>query len=131
MEWAARAIGVFYVLGGLMLLYQAWLNWRLQRALSGLVSIPIAEHVGDGVIVLAGVLVMLSGAALTALSGWAVVAFMAGWTVQALYLLWTDHVSRIGEPEAVSGRRQSVYAFTGYTAATGIVLWLPTVGVLG
>ena len=60
-----------------------------------------------------------------------VVAFMAGWTVQALYLLWTDHVSRIGEPEAVSGRRQSVYAFTGYTAATGIVLWLPTVGVLG
>ncbi len=131
MEWAARAIGVFYVLGGLMLLYQAWLNWRLQRALSGLVAIPIAEHVGDGVIVLAGVLVMLSGAALAALSGWAVVAFMAGWTVQALYLLWTDHVSRIGEPEAVSGRRQSVHAFTGYTAATGIGLWLPTVGVLG
>ena len=38
MEWAARAIGVFYVLGGLMLLYQAWLNWRLQQALSHLVS---------------------------------------------------------------------------------------------
>ena len=72
MEWAARAIGVFYVLGGLMLLYQAWLNWRLQRALAGLVAIPVAEHVGDGVIVLAGVLVMLSGATLAALSGWAV-----------------------------------------------------------
>jgi hypothetical protein len=131
MEWAARAIGVFYVLGGLMLLYQAWLNWRLQRALAGLVAIPVAEHVGDGVIVLAGVLIMLSGATLAALSGWAVIAFMAGWTVQALYLLWTDQAPRIGQPEAVSCRRRSVHAFTGYTAATGIVLWLPTVGVLG
>jgi hypothetical protein len=131
MEWAARAIGVFYVLGGLMLLYQAWLNWRLQRALAGLVAIPVAEHVGDGVIVLAGVLIMLSGATLAALSGWAVVAFMAGWTVQALYLLWTDQVSRIGEPEAVTCRRRSIHAFAGYTAATGLVLCLPMTGVLG
>lgn len=131
MEWAARAIGVFYVLGGLMLLYQAWLNWRLQRALAGLMAIPLAEQVGDGVIVLAGVLVMISGAALAALSGWAVVAFMAGWTIQALYLLWTDHVARIGEPAAVTGRRRSVHAFAGYTAATGLVLCLPLTGVLG
>lgn len=131
MEWAARAIGVFYVLGGLMLLYQAWLNWRLQRALAGLMAIPLAEQVGDGVIVLAGVLVMISGAALAALSGWAVVAFMAGWTIQALYLLWTDHVARIGEPAAVTGRRRSVHAFAGYTAATGLVLCLPMTGVLG
>jgi hypothetical protein len=131
MEWAARAIGVFYVLGGLILLYQAWLNWRLQRALAGLVAIPIAEHVGDGVIVLAGVLVMVSGATLAALSGWAVVAFLAGWTIQALYLLWTDNVARIGQPEAVKGRRRSVHAFAGYTAATGLVLCLPMTGVLG
>ncbi len=130
MEWAARAIGVFYVLGGLMLLYQAWLNWRLQRALAGLMAIPLSEYFGDGVVVLAGVLIMLSGAALAALSGWAVAAFLAGWTVQALYLLWTDKVSRIGDPEAAT-RRRSVHAFAGYTAATGLVLCLPTVGILG
>jgi hypothetical protein len=54
MEWAARAIGMFYVLGGLMLLYQAWLNWRLQRALSGLIPVSVTDQVGDGVIALGG-----------------------------------------------------------------------------
>ncbi|NBB65744.1 hypothetical protein GVN18_41505 [Pseudomonas sp. ODNR1LW] len=134
MEWAARAIGVFYVLGGLMLLYQAWLNWRLQRALAGLVAIPIMDHVGDGVVALAGALILASGAALAALSGWAVVAFLAGWTVQALYLLLTDPASRAAAPAAPAAarcRRRSVHAFTGYTAATGLVLCLPMVGVLG
>ena len=129
MEWAARAIGVFYVLGGLMLLYQAWLNWRLQRALSGLISVPTAEQVADGVIALGGVLVLASGAALAALSAWAVVAFLAGWAIQAAYLLWANR-SDLSDP-AAAGRRRSVHAFAGYTAATGLVLWLPVAGVLG
>lgn len=129
MEWAARAIGVFYALGGLMLLYQAWLNWRLQRALSGLISVPTAEQVADGVIALGGVLVLASGAALAALSAWAVVAFLAGWVIQAAYLLWANR-SDLNDP-AAAGRRRSVHAFAGYTAATGLVLWLPVAGVLG
>ena len=129
MEWAARAIGMFYVLGGLMLLYQAWLNWRLQRALSGLISVPTTEQVADGAIALGGVLVLASGAALAALSAWAVVAFLAGWGIQAAYLLWANR-SDLNDP-AASGRRRSVHAFAGYTAATGLVLWLPVAGVLG
>ena len=60
MEWAARAIGVFYVLGGLMLLYQAWLNWRLQRALSGVIAVPADDQIADGVIALGGVVPFLS-----------------------------------------------------------------------
>jgi hypothetical protein len=131
MEWAARAIGVFYVLGGLMLLYQAWLNWRLQRALSGLMPGSFNEQVGDGVIALGGMLVLASGAALAALSDWAVAAFLAGWTIQALYLLSNDRVARIGEPTALAGRRRSVHAFAGYTAVTALVLHLPMLGVLG
>ena len=129
MEWAARAIGMFYVLGGLMLLYQAWLNWRLQRALSGLISVPTTEQVADGVIALGGVLVLASGAALAALSAWAVVAFLAGWAIQAAYLLWANR-SDLNDPVA-SGRQRSVHAFAGYTAATGLVMWLPVAGVLG
>ena len=131
MEWAARAIGVFYVLGGLMLLYQAWLNWRLQRALSGLIPVSVTDQVGDGVIALGAMLVLASGAARAALSGWAVAAFLAGWTIQALYLLWNDRAVRIAEPTALSGRRRSVHAFAGYTAVTALVLCLPMLGVLG
>lgn len=129
MEWAARAIGVFYVLGGLMLLYQAWLNWRLQQALSGLVSTSLTEHLADGVIALGGLLVLASGLALAALSAWAVIAFLAGWTIQAVYLLWANRSSQ-NDP-AAAGRRRAVHAFAAYTAATALVLTMPLMGVLG
>ncbi|MCG2665263.1 hypothetical protein [Brevundimonas sp.] len=114
-----------------MLLYQAWLNWRLQRALSGLIPVSVTDQVGDGGIALGAMLVLASGAALAALSGWAVAAFLAGWTIQALYLLWNDRAVRIAEPTALSGRRRSVHAFAGYTAVTALVLCLPMLGVLG
>ncbi len=128
MEWAARAIGVFYVLGGLVLLYQVWLNWRLQQALSGLVSTSFSDQLADGVIALAGLLVLASGLALTALSAWAVIAFLAGWTIQAGYLLWANR-SNLDDPPA-AGRKRTVHAFAGYTAATALVLMLPLTGVL-
>lgn len=131
MEWAARAIGVFYVLGGLMLLYQAWLNWRLQRALAGLLPTSLNEQVADAVIALGGMLVLASGVALAALSAWAVAAFLAGWAIQAGYLLWAARWSAPREPVAFGGRRRSVHAFAGYTAVTGLVLFLPTLGILG
>jgi hypothetical protein len=129
MEWAARAIGMFYVLGGLMLLYQAWLNWRLQRALSGVIAVPADDQIADGVIALGGVVVLMSGVALAALSAWAVVAFLAGWAIQAAYLLWVNRAD-LDSPLA-SGRLKSVHAFAAYTAVTGVVLWLPLTGILG
>ncbi|MBN9465726.1 hypothetical protein [Brevundimonas sp.] len=128
MEWAARAIGVFYVLGGLMLLYQAWLNWRLQRALSDLIAARADEQIADGIIAVGGVLVLASGVALAALSAWAVVAFVAGWAIQAGYLLWVNR-DDLDSPLA-DGRLKSVHAFAGYTAATALVLLLPLTGVL-
>lgn len=130
MEWAARAIGGFYVLGGLMLLHQTWLSWRLQRALSGLVSTSLTDHLAEGVIALGGLLVLASGLALVALSAWAVAAFLAGWSLQALYLLWGGRGSRFLAPLRLEGRRRSVHAFAGYTAATGLVLVLPLTGIL-
>lgn len=130
MEWAARAIGVFYVLGGLMLVYQAWLNWRLQRALAGLFPGSLQDQIGDGVIALGGAAVLGSGLTLAMLSDWAVAAFLAGWTIQALYLLLSRRGPRLGLPSA-RGRIRSVHAFAGYTAATGLVIWLPAAGVLG
>ena len=112
-----------------MLLYQAWLNWRLQQALSGLVSTSLNEHLADGVIALGGLLVLASGLALAALSAWAVVAFLAGWTIQAAYLLWANRA--YPNDPAAAGRRRAVHAFAAYTAATALVLTMPLMGVLG
>jgi hypothetical protein len=130
MEWAARAIGVFYLLGGLMLLYQAWTNWRLQRTLPRFLSPTPAERAADGIIAVGGVMVLVSGAALALLSSWAVLAFLAGWAIQAGYLIWAARCHRPREAVADHGRRRSVDAFAAYTMATAAVLCLPMMGIL-
>lgn len=130
MEWAARAIGVFYGLGGLMLLHQAWTNWRVQAALPGFLTPSPRERAADLVIALGGLFVLLSGLALALLSALAVAAFLAGWSIQAAYLLWPAHEARLRKPVARRGRRLSVDAFAAYTMVTAGVLCLPLLGVL-
>jgi len=130
MEWAARTIGVFYGLGGLMLLYQAWLNWRVQRALPRFLAPSPAEQAGDMVIAAGGLVVLLSGVSLALLSPLAVVAFLTGWSIQAAYLLGTPIRTRRRETLARHGRRRAVDAFAAYTMVTAGVLCLPMLGVL-
>lgn len=130
MEWAARAIGVFYVFGGLMLVGQAWLNWRLERALAGLARPSLAERLCDGVVALGGGLVLASGLSLALLSPWAVGVFLAGWTVQAVYLLCFARWAREAALATPRARRRSLHPFAGYTAVTALVLWLPALGLL-
>lgn len=130
MEWAARAIGVFYVMGGLLLLSQSWLNWRLQQAVSEVMPIRLADYLEEGVTALAGCMVLVSGLALTLLSTWAIVAFIVGWVIQASYLLWASRAAWTASSLTMACRRQSVHAFAGYTAVTGLVLCLPLLGLL-
>lgn len=130
MEWAARAIGVFYVMGGLLLLGQSWLNWRLQWELSRFVRIRLAEYVEELTTALGGAMVLVSGLALAMLSTWAVAAFVAGWVVQAIYLLWVSRGAWSRSAFVVRCRRQSVHAFAGFTAVTALVLCLPLMGLL-
>lgn len=131
MEWAARAIGVFYVLGGLLLLSQSWHNWRLQRELSRFVPIRFSDYAEEVTTALGGGLVLSSGLALALLSTWAVSAFIAGWGIQAVYLLWASRGAWSRSAFVARCRRQSVHAFAGYTAATCLVLCLPLLGILG
>ena len=130
MEWAARAIGVFYLVGGLMLLYQAWANWRLQQALPRFLSPSPTEQTADGIIAVGGLMVLVSGLALALLSTWAVLALLAGWAIQAGYLIWAARCHRPREAVADHGRRRSVDAFAAYTMATAAVLCLPMLGIL-
>lgn len=130
MEWAARAIGVFYVMGGLLLLSQSWLNWRLQAELSRFVRIRLDDYVEELATALGGVMVLASGLALALLSTWAVSAFVSGWILQAIYLLWASRGAWSRSAFVVRCRRQSVHAFAGFTAVTALVLCLPLMGLL-
>ncbi len=114
-----------------MLLYQAWMNWRLQRALSALWPVNLTEHLADLATGVGGLVVLASGLALALLSVWAVVAFVAGWTVQAGYLLWASRWRRPREALSHGGRRRSLDAFAIYTVATALVIGLPLTGLLG
>ena len=130
MEWAVRAIGVVYLCGGLTLLAQAMLNWRLQRRMAALSLSSLTEVAADTATTLAAVVVLMSGVALLALSVWAVAAFLTGWTLQAGYLFWAGRWRGARDPIAFGGRRRSLDAFALYTLATGLVLGLPLMGLL-
>ena len=130
MEWALRAIGGFYVVAGGAALWQAAVNWRLERAFSVLLETPPEERAADIVLAVGAGLVLGSGVALLLLHAMAVPAFLASWLVQAGYLLWARYRLRPADPVAARGRRQTVHAFTLYTAVTCLVLWLPHAGLV-
>ena len=130
MDWAARAIGVFYILAGGAALWQAVVNWRLERAFSFLLDTRPEEKAADIVLAVGAGLVLGSGVALLLLHAMAVPIFLASWLVQAGYLLWARYRLQPADAVAARGRRQTVHAFALYTAVTGLVLWLPHAGVV-
>jgi len=130
MDWGIRALGVIYLLAGLALVRQAWLNWRLERACRRLFAASISERAADGIQAAAALLVTAAGASLVVLSPAAVIVFLACWAVQASYLLWAARWLRPSLPMATRGRRLSIDAFAGFTVVTALVLCLPAIGLL-
>ena len=133
MEWAGRIIGAFYLVGGLVVLRQAWLNWRLEQMIVAIAPgarARLGERVADAFMLGGGFLVVASGVALTLLHRWAVVAVLVCWAAQAGYLLWAQRWHAPDGPIAFQGRRQSINAFALYSAVAALVLWMNTAGVL-
>ena len=130
MEWAARAIGVFYVVAGLVALRQMVFNWRLEAVFGKIFPTPANERAADIILTLGSVLVLVSGAALVLLTRWAVSAFLACWGLQAGYLLWAQRWYSPESEEIARGRRQTINAFAVYTVATGAVLVFGHIAVL-
>lgn len=125
MSWLAYVIGAFYLLGGLVALRQARVNLMLDRALAAvsLVTITREDRIVGAWMVAAAVLTLGSGAALLALSRWAVPVFVLCWLSQALYLLWAVRTKDYG-------RMATVQAFALYTLATLLVVWLHQAEIL-
>lgn len=126
MEWAARAIGLFYIVAGVAALRQCYVGWRIEQMIEQLVAPSPKERAADRMLALGAALVLVSGMTLVLFSEWAAPAFLAAWLAQASYLLWARRMMPPTDPVAALGRRRTINAFAVYTAATVFALWLPT-----
>ncbi len=126
MEWLARALGAFYLLGGLFALKAARDNDVLDRMLASIEMAPIppAERLRSAALWLGGGLTVASGLALLLLSPWAVWLFLLNLVFQALYLAAASRwLKPEGELDAL-GRRRTINAALLWTCATiAVAIW--------
>lgn len=126
MDWIARLLGLFYLLGGLFALRQAHANAMLDKVMAAMTpdGDSRADRIAGAWMSVGAGLTLLSGALLLLLSRWAVPAFLLCWSCQAVYLLWARRQDDYGRPATVR-------AFVGYSAAAAAVVWWASAGVLG
>ena len=125
MDWVARFVGLFYLLGGLAVLRKAQMNALLDKALSQITLKPVdrAERIMGVWLYAVGALTALSGGLLLFLSRWAVVAFVACWLGHTTYLFWARRHPDLG----VTGPTAAVILYGIATLA--VIAWSWT-GVL-
>jgi hypothetical protein len=131
-EWAARAVGAFYVLAGL-LVFRAVLPEISQDNILAIFragSPGRKENMRTAWVALIAVLTLASGGALLFLSMLATGFFIASAVAQGAFLLWTDWYLPAINPAEVRGRRSTFYALQLYIVALGFVVWLHSTGVL-
>ena len=132
MEWVARALGLFYVLGGLFALRAARMNSLLDKALSAieLNPVPAVEKVRAAGLWTSVILTPASGLALLLLSRWAAWLFVLNLVLQAAYLVWASIWLKPEDALEEKGRRQTINAALSWTFATAAVLWWTWTGLL-
>lgn len=121
----ALAIGLFYAVGGLVLLRRLPSEVVMDQMLAALgdATAP-AERQRTRLWMLGGAMTFASGLALVALSRWAPVCFVATALFQVGYLAWVCRALPAEDDDARAGRRSVVQALVIYLLATGFVLWL-------
>ena len=132
MEWVARAIGLFYVLTGLLALKVARTNSLMDRALAAIEGkpTPAVEKVRAAALWAGVVLTPAAGLALLLLSRWAAWLFVLNLVAQAGYLVWASVWLKPQDALEGQGRRRTVNAAAIWTIATALVLWWTWSGVL-
>jgi hypothetical protein len=130
MDWAARLIGVFYVVAGAVALRQMAVSWRLEVVCGQYFPSSARDRTADVVLTIGSVLVFVSGVALICLHSLAVVAFLSCWSVQAGYLLWSQRWRPPETPVTATLRRQAVHGLAAYTVSTALVLGFHHINLL-
>jgi len=81
-------------------------------------------------VLLVGILLLGGGLALCALSRWAAPIFILGTLLATGYLLYASRTLPPADAAQAQGRRRTITAIYLYAAATALVLWLESQGVL-
>src|SRR5262245_1705222 len=135
-ESPVRLSLIAYLLGALSLVAGAV---ALEGLFSRRFTAPaLEEKIGDRtplrdtrpVLLIAGVLFSSGGLALWALSRWAAPIFLLGTLLATAYLLYASRVLPPTDAAQGQGRRRTIMAIYLYAAATALVLWLESQGVL-
>ncbi len=125
----AMAIGLFYAIGGLLLLRRLPGEAVMDQMIAALgdATAP-AERQRTRVWMLGGAMTFASGVSLVALSRWAPALFVATSLFQLGYLVWVRSALPAENEEERAGRRAVIQALVIYLVATGFVLWLDRQG---
>jgi hypothetical protein len=130
MEWIIRLLGAFYVLGGLLLLRSARMEWVLNKAIEKITLKPEPDRWQVAFPIVSGVIYLTAGVALAALSVWGVWLLGAGLVAQAIYypLAWrsADAEERGNEARWRSARNAAIFstaafALAAYAYRTGVI----------
>lgn len=126
----ALAIGLFYAVGGFLLLRRLPSEAIMDQMLAALgeASAP-AERVRTRLWMLGGALTFASGVSLAALSRWTPAFFIVVALFQAGYLVWAGRALPAEDEATRAGRRSVIQALAIYLVATGFVLWLDREGL--
>lgn len=130
--WAARAVGLFYLAGGLFTVRAGRMEAFLDTAIASIEGRPAepSERLRGWSMMITGALTALSGLLLLLLLKWALHAFLANAAWQAAYLAWAARALPPDSPLAAEGRRRTINAFVVWLVMTGLVLLLFERGVL-
>ncbi|MFP3920475.1 MAG: hypothetical protein ACLFU3_02105 [Dichotomicrobium sp.] len=130
MEWIIRLLGAFYVLGGLLLLRSARMEWLLNRAIEKITLKPESDRWRVAFPVISGVVYLLAGVTLTGLSAWGVWLLGAGLFAQAVYypLAWRmadaeerDNAARWQAARNAGVFSAAAFALAAYAYRTGVI----------
>jgi len=128
--WIAYLIGALSLIAGAIACEGAHSRRFSAQAIEALTGdrTPLTET--RWFVLLAGVLLLGGGLALCALSRWAAPIFIAGTLLATGYLLYASRVLPPADAAQAQGRRRTIMAIYLYAAATALVLWLESQGVL-
>jgi len=130
-QFAAIAVGAFYVFAGVVVLRTMVLD-RVMNQLLAALNEPSApkERMKSRVLTMGAYLTLAGGAALLLLGPLALPLFAANAAWQGGYLLWAERALPPEDDDEARGRRQTKNAFVVYLAATAFVVWLAMQGML-
>lgn len=130
--WAARAVGLFYLAGGLLTLRAARANSFLDKALAALERQPTsaAERLRGWTLWIGGLSTAVSGLLLLLLMKAAAAAFFLNAAWQAAYLAWARGALPPEDAADRAGRRRTINAFAVWLVMTAFVAALFELRVL-